>query len=135
MTTVNAMKKILNLSTLLVVNAVFALLGGLSQLLAPQEWVRNFIPSIDVGGAFIAQFMGIVVLGMAAISFLSRNVKDKTALNAILIGIIIMHAGSLFLAIYGMNAGLMSQEAYADIVIHGLSAIIFTYFLFQKEDR
>jgi len=127
------MNKIFTPSTLLVVNAVLTLLGGLSQLFIPEQWVGNFIPSIDAGGAFVAQFMGIVVIGMAAISFLSRNVKDQTALNAILIGFIITHAGSLFLVIYGMNAGLMSQEGFADIVVHGFFATSFTYFLFKKK--
>jgi hypothetical protein len=73
----------LNLKTPFVINAVFALMGGLGELLTPQQLVGSFVPSLDAGGEFIARNTGAFQLGTAVISFLARNIQDRAALKAI----------------------------------------------------
>jgi hypothetical protein len=127
------MKTIFNLKTLFVINAVFALIGGLGELLTPQQLVGSFVPSLDAGGEFIARNMGAFQLGTAVISFLARNIQDRAALKAILTGFLVIHTGITLVAIqHGMPRGLMSAETTVDIVIHGLLAVGFGYFLFAK---
>src|SRR5215469_241125 len=113
------MKRIVNLPNLFLMSAIFTFLGGLGQLLIPQQWVGSFIPSIDASGAFISRFMGVVVLGTGVIAFLARGVKDEQALRAILSGFLVINAGSLVLAVHGLSAGLMGREGFTDLVIHG----------------
>jgi hypothetical protein len=126
------LKKVFNLKTLLVVNAVFALIGGLGEALAPREFVGSFVASLDASGAFIAQNMGVFQLGTAVISFMAMNVQDRAALKAILAGFVVIHAGITLVALNGMASGVMSSEGVADLVIHGLLAVGFGYFLFVK---
>jgi hypothetical protein len=53
------MKKVFNLKTLFVINAAFALIGGLDEALIPQQFVGSFVSSLDASSAFIAQNMGV----------------------------------------------------------------------------
>jgi hypothetical protein len=126
------MKKVFNLKTLFVINAAFALIGGLGEALIPQQFVGSFVSSLDASSAFIAQNMGVFQTGTAIISFTARNVQDKAALKAILAGFVVIHAGITLVALNGMAKGVMSSEGIADLVIHGLLAVGFGYFLVRR---
>jgi hypothetical protein len=126
------MKKIFKLKTLFVINAAFALIGGLGEALAPQQFVGSFVESLDASGAFIAQNMGVFQLGTAVISFMARNVQDRVTLRAILAGFFVVHVGITLVAINGIATGVTNSESVADLVIHGLLAVGFGYFLLAK---
>jgi hypothetical protein len=125
-------KRLFTLKTLFVINAVFALIGGLGEALAPHEFVGSFIPTLDAGGAFIARNLGIFQTGTAIISFMARNLQDSAALRAILAGFFVVHAGILLVAINGIATGVSSSESVTDLAIHGLFAVGFGYFLFVR---
>lgn len=89
--------------------------------------------SVNDTGKFLAQILGIVVLGIAAISYLAKDVKDKTALKAILVGFVIAHVGSAIFTLTATLSGLLNQMGWADGVIHGLLAAGFGYYLTTKK--
>jgi len=62
---------------------------------------------------------------------LARNIQDRATLKAILAGFLFIHVGITILAVLGTANGLMS-EGIVDIVIHGLLAVGFGYFLLAK---
>src|SRR5690606_31144257 len=126
----NEMKKIFSLKGLFVVNAIFALLGGLGEALAPEQFVGSFVSSLDSSGAFMAQNAGVFQTGTAIISFLARGIQDRRALKAILAGFTLIHVGVVLVAVQHMvSAGTVNAEGVGDLVIHGLLAIGFGYFL------
>ena len=121
------MKRIFSQSNLLLATALVTFVGGLGNLLIPLQWVGSFIPSIDASGAFISRFTGVLLLGASVIALLARDLNDKKALRAIFSGFIVMNIGSLILAAYGLSAGMMGREGFADLVIHGSLAGSFAY--------
>jgi cytochrome c biogenesis protein CcdA len=127
------MKKVFSLKVLFVVNAIFALVGGLGEALAPQQFVGSFVSSLDSSGAFMAQNTGVFQTGTAIISFLARNIQDGRALKAILGGFTLIHTGVVLVAVQHMvSMRAVSSDGVGDLVIHGLLAIGFGYFLFAE---
>ncbi len=124
------MRKTFNLKALFVVNAIFAFIGGLGEALAPQQFVGSFVSSLDASGEFMAQNTGVFQTGTAIISILAMNIQDRRALKAILAGFTFIHAGVVAVAVQHMvSTGTVNAEGVGDLLIHGLLAIGFGYFL------
>jgi len=121
------------LSTLFIINAAFALLGALGLLFMPDQLMASYGSTLTESGIFLSQIMGTILLGIAVISYLAKDIKDKIALNALLTGFIIAHAGGFIISLLAASSGVLNQMAAVDIFIHGVFAAGFGYFLFQTQ--
>lgn len=122
----------MKLSTIFILNALFALLGGVGLLLIPNQLMVPYGAPLDKGGVFMAQILGTVLLGIAAISWNSRNLKDREALNVILLGFIIAHVGSGLLGLHAGFTGRLGSMIWGDVAAHGLLGFAFAYYRFGK---
>lgn len=97
--------------------------------------MASYGPTLTDSGRFLAQIMGTMLLGIAVISYLAKDIKDKLALNALITGFIIAHAGAFIITLLATSSGLLNQIAAVDILIHGVLAAGFGYFLFQTQKK
>jgi len=119
----------LKLSTLFAVNAVFALIGGLGLLFMPQQIMANYGTNLNEGGKLVTQLFSTVLFGIAIISWLFRNVKDKSAQVAVLWGFVVAHGASFIIAFASVLSGALNQMGWIDIILHGTFAAGFGYYL------
>jgi len=78
------------LSVLMILNAIFALLGGLGLVLMLVKLMAPYGVFLDKGGMFIAQILGMVLLGLSVMFFLARNVKDDQDKKALVAGALLL---------------------------------------------
>lgn len=122
----------MKLSYVFIANAVFALIGSLSLLVAPEQTFSSYGAALDQSGVFIAHMLGVVVLGIGIISYLFRKIKERSALRPVLIGFTVTHVGSTIFAFWAATAGLFNQMVWGDVIIHGALAVGFGYYLTKK---
>lgn len=122
----------MKLSILFIANAIFAAFGAFSLLVAPEQTFSAYGATLDKSGIFVAHILGATVLGMAVISYLFRNIKDKAALKPILLAFIITHAGSTIFALSAATTGLFNQMVWVDVIAHAAFAAGFGYHLTKK---
>lgn len=123
----------MNLTKLLIGNAFFAAIGGIGLLFMPVQLMSPYGVTLDAAGVFLAQLLGIVLLGYAALNWYARNVKDKVILKAVVISALVSHIGSAGVSLVYLNSGILNSYLWIDIVLHGLFAAGFWYWGFSKK--
>ena len=122
----------MQLSILFIANAIFASFGAFSLLLAPTQIFSSYGATLNPSGIFVAHILGITILAIAVMSFLAKDIKDKTALTAVLIAFIIAHIGSAVFALMAAITGFFNQMVWGDVIIHTAFAVGFGYYLPKK---
>lgn len=120
----------MKLSTLFAINAIVALLFGLGFLLIPEQVVELYDVTLGEAGIFVANIFGAALLGFAAMTWLARNSTASEARNAIMWGLFIEHVVGFVFSLLAQTAGLMNAMGWSIVVIYGLLALGYTYFLF-----
>jgi len=123
----------MNLTKLLIGNALFAAIGGFGLLIMPAQLMSPYGVSLDTAGIFLAQLLGIILLGYAALNWYVRNVKDKVVLKAVVISALVSHIGSAGLSLVYLNSGILNSNLWIDIILHSLFAAGFWYWGFSKK--
>lgn len=82
----------------------------------------------------LSYFLGASELGIAYLSFQSRNISDKYALRAIVISFIIFHSVTAILEIYGLSQ-LASSKIIANILLRIIIVVLFYYYGIYKINR
>lgn len=122
----------MNLSAALLINGIFALLGGIGLILMPESLLGPYDAVLGGGGIFVARLLGTVLLGVAIISLYARSLTDKHAKKVISIGFTVTHIGSALVGLQALVSGQLNSLLWVDIIAHGLLAAGFIYFLFQE---
>lgn len=90
----------------------------------------SFVTSLNADGAFMAQNTGVFQAGTAIIAFMARNVREKVALRSLVVGFTLINAGVVAVAVQQMvSRGTVSSDGIGDLIIHGLMAVWFGYYL------
>ena len=122
----------MKLSTLLVINAIIALVYGLGFLLVPTTLLSSYGMTPGPTEALMAQFFGTTLILAGLVMWLMRNVADAAAQRAIVLAFLIADVIGFIIALSGMLSGVMNGVGWSAVIIYLLLAIGYATFQFKK---
>ena len=121
----------MKLSNFLVVKAVISLAFGIAFALVPAAVMSLYGITLDLGGAFMARFLGACLIGIGLICWLDRN-ADPQVLQGITLALCIGDTVGFIVALLGQLSGLANALGWVNVVIWLLLALGLGYFRFLK---
>jgi len=121
----------MKLSNFLVVKAVISLAFGIAFALVPAAVMSLYGVTLDLGGAYMARFLGACLIGIGLICWLDRN-ADPQVLQGITLALCIGDTVGFIVALLGQLSGLANALGWVNVVIWLLLALGLGYFRFLK---
>lgn len=118
----------MKLKTFLRVSAVVLGLFGFAMVFMPEKMASNFGLEINDLGRVLFRDLGSTLLGVAAINWLARDLKDKAGLRAILLGNLILQAIETVVNIADISQGYIGSSAWGGVALHIILGAGFAYF-------
>lgn len=110
----------MKLKSFLALHSGVALICGLGLLTAPKRLLTLCGLDLPGDGALVGQLLGGALLGLALLSWLSREVNDPVALRAVLAGLLLFNASAM------VTLALSSLSGMLNPVGAGLAAVQLT---------
>jgi hypothetical protein len=120
------------LATFMSIASVLALLFGLAFLLAPVPVSSVYGVALEPNGAWLGRYLGAALLGVGLLTWLARNARQGEGLRAIILGLFVLSAISLVLAVLHALSGLANALAWSTVIIYLFLTLGFGYFQFVK---
>jgi hypothetical protein len=120
-------ENIMNLTKLLIIHAIVTLAAGIALIVAP-----DLIPSavdihIDPSAYLMCYLLGASELGIAFLSYYSKDLDDTQALRLISWTFIVFHASTAIVEVYAFMQGL-SAAIWGNVALRVLVTILFAYY-------
>ncbi len=122
----------MKLNTLLVINAVVALVYALGSLLVPATLLTLYGITSGPGEQLMAQFFGVALVAVGLLTWFARNVADASAQRAIILALLISDAVGIVVSLLGTLSGVMSVVGWSAVAIYLLLGLGYAYFQFMK---
>ncbi len=123
----------MKLRTLMVSNAVLALLFALGFLLAPERMLSAYGATGDAELVQIARFFGSAMLGYALLTWLARNVEEPIARRAILVSLFLSFSIGFIVAVQGQVSGVVNSLGWFTVGLYLFFGLGYGYFHFVKK--
>jgi hypothetical protein len=104
--------------TFLTISSIFAILYGLSFLLAPGQSIATFGSEPEPHLVLVVRFLGSVFLAFGALQWLSKDFRDWEAIRAVLIAVVVLNVLNLLLNLWGMAQGLFNAMGWLNIIVN-----------------
>ncbi|MBI2033113.1 MAG: hypothetical protein HYT10_01465 [Candidatus Levybacteria bacterium] len=118
----------MKLSTVFLINAIFAGFGGFGLVVMPAALMAPYGPELNTAGIFVAQLLGVTLLGTSYIYWATRNVKDRPILYTLSFGAFCIHLAALVLGLWSYQIHALNNMIFVDVFLHGLLAGGFGYY-------
>jgi len=125
----------MRLTSFLTVVAVVAVLFGIAFIAAPEVTLAQYGITADRYVAFVSRLFGLTLLTVGLIIWLARTVADPLARRAILIAGAIGDVIGFVVALQGQISGITNALGWLTVVIYGLFAVGFAYFLVGSREK
>ena len=122
----------MKLSTLMVINAIVALLFGLAFVLMAGTLLSFYGITPSPGGLIPARLFGATLLGYAVLTWFARNTEESEARRAIVLALFVSDVVGFIVALVGQLSGAVNALGWSTVVIYLLLALGFGYFQFMK---
>ena len=122
----------MKLSNLLVVNAIVALVYGISFVLAPATVLSLYGMTQGPSEALAGQYFGVALIAIGLLTWFARNVADSEAQRAIILALLIADVIGVIVSVLGTVSGPMNAVGWSAVGIYVLLALGFGYFQFMK---
>lgn len=122
----------MKLSNLLVINAIVALVYGISFVLAPATVLSLYGVTQGPGEKLAGQFFGVALIGIGLLTWFARNIADPDTQRAISLALLVSDIIGVIVAVLGTVSGVMSAVGWSAVIIYLLLALGFAYFQFVK---
>ncbi len=122
----------MKLTTLLVFNAIVALVYGVGFVLVPATVLTLYGATVSPSANLVGQLFGVTLIGIGLICWLARNVTDPGAQRAIVLAQLIATVIGAIVAVMGTISGVMNAVGWSAVVIYLLLALGYAYFQFAK---
>ncbi len=122
----------MKLKTLLVFNAIVALVYGVGFVLVPATVLTLYGATVSPSANLVGQLFGVTLIGIGLICWLARNVTDPGAQRAIVLAQLIATVIGVIVAVMGTISGVMNAVGWSAVVIYLLLALGYAYFQFAK---
>jgi hypothetical protein len=104
--------------TFLTISSIFAILYGLSFLLAPGQSIATFGSEPEPHLVFVVRSLGSVLLAFGALQWLSKDFRDWEVIRAVLIAVVVLNLLNLLLNLWGMTQGLFNAMGWLNIILN-----------------
>lgn len=125
----------MKIRTLLIVNSLVQLLFSLNMLFIPAQYLALTETRTDPTGLWLGELLGATAFSFALLSWFGRNVTDPTGQRAIVIASIGGWTLGFIIAFLGQLEGLGNALGWARVIVFGLFALAFAYYLFKQPER
>ena len=122
----------MKLSTLLIINAVVAVLFGIAFMLVPDQVVSFYGVEATATLNYAGQLLGAAFVGFAVLTWSARNANDSTARRAIVLALFIGNAAGFAVALIGQVNNVVGALGWSSVAIYLLLALGYGYFQFAK---
>ena len=122
----------MKLNTLLVINAILAVVFGLAFLLAPTATGTLYGHTVDPVSKYLAQLLGAAFIGVGIVTWMARKAAASDALRAIVLGYFIANSISFIVVLINQLAGVVNALGWFSVAIYLLFALGYAYFQFVK---
>jgi hypothetical protein len=113
----------------LLIAGVLAAFFGVSMLASPGQMLTNMAHDA-LEARRVLQWMGVTLLSIGVINFLSRNDEGSPALRAVMIGNIVLHILGFGIDVYHQSLGFVQTSGVImGAVVHGLLTLGFIIYL------
>jgi len=119
-------------STFMAIGAVIALVFGLGFLLFPAQVMSSYGVTLEEAGQWIARYLGSAFFGISLLTWLARNAEQGAALRAIVLGLLLLSATGLVVAILDVIYGTGNALLWSTVVIYLFLTVGFGYFQFAE---
>ena len=122
----------MKLRNLLIINAIVALVYGISFVLIPTTLLSLYGMTQGTSEALAGQYFGVALIAIGLLAWFARNVTDSEAQRAIILALLISDVIGVIVSVLGTVSGVMSAVGWSAVVIYLLLALGFGYFQFVK---
>ncbi len=120
----------MKLRNLYLIHSLVAFVYALGVLLIPQTVLSLYGFGTSVGEKLLAQLFGVQLLTSGLVTFLARDVNDRSAINAINISVMVASAIGLIVSLGGTLGNVMNALGWTAVIIYAAFALAFAYFQF-----
>jgi len=126
---------LMKLRSLLIINAIIALVYGISFELIPAKVL--FIYGVTQGPAesLMGQYFGVALIAIGLLAWLARDVTDSKAQHAIILAMMVSNVIGVIVSVLGTISGVMSVVGWTAVGIYLLLALGYAYFQFIKPGK
>jgi NAD/NADP transhydrogenase beta subunit len=122
----------MKLSNLLVINAIVALVYGISFVLVPATVLSLYGMTQGPSAALAGQFFGVALIAIGLLTWFARSVTDSDAQRAFILALLISDVIGVIVAVLGTVSGVMNAVGWSAVGIYLLLALGYAYFQFMK---
>ena len=124
----------MKLSNLFVFNSVVALVYGIGSVVMPVYMLSLHGMTQGPTEALVGQFMGVSMIAIGLITWLSRNITDSGSKKAIITGLLISDIIGFIVVLLGMLSNLMNALGWVAAGIYLVLTLGYAYFRFFKAE-
>ena len=103
--------------TFLTISSIFAIIYGLSFLLAPKQSLAMYGSEPEPHLVIAVRFLGVPLLALGVVQWFSREFRDWEAIRAVLIAIALENALTLLVNLWGTAHGLFNAVAWSTTIV------------------
>ena len=119
-------------STFMVIYAVISAAFGLGFVLMPGQILPIYGVEPDAALRLIGQFFGAVLISLALLTWLVRNLSDSDTRRAIVLALFVGETIGFILALLGQLKGVFNALGWSVVVVYLFFALGLAYFQFSK---
>lgn len=124
----------MKLNTFMIIAAIVALIFGVGFIVAPSASLKPYGTTTDLTGLFLGRYLGSSLVGIAFITWLTRNAAPSDTRKGLLTGLFVTMLLGFVVALYDKFAGAGNALIWLNVVIYLLLGLGFGYFAFMKKD-
>ena len=119
-------------STFMVIYAVLSAAFGLGFVLAPGQILPLYGVAPDAALGLIGQLFGAVLISLALLTWLARNISDTEARRAIVLALLVGEALGFILALIGQLNGVLNALGWLVVAVYLFLVLGLAYFQFSR---
>lgn len=125
----------MKLRSLLIINAIIALVYGISFELIPAKVLSIYGVTQGPAESLMGQYFGVALIAIGLLAWLARDVTDSKAQHAIILAMLISNVIGVIVSVLGTISGVMSVVGWTAVGIYLLLALGYAYFQFIKPGK
>ena len=122
----------MKLRNLLIINAVVALIYGLSYELVPATVLSLYGTTQGSSEVFYARLFGAALIGIGLLTWLARNIMDSGTQRAVILSLLAFSIIGAIVAVSATVSGVMSAFGWTGVAVFSFFALGYAYFQFIK---